>query len=581
MNSYHQDHQDHPLSTALFIPAWWVKAFESTFDESQGSGPPRLSVSDIAISPAYSPVEAGFIPHMISSFQSQLIKEGVVSEVYLESKRFTQAVGVLSPKSRRALQWTLQSLGGMRLYTNSCNNKKCAIPLFDQEVWHEPSEGKGFCLKLGLLPYTRELICGYLDGYQEINRKLAGQPLLQDIISLSAPLCLSRSLWSELQGIERVVALNLEKAVQWDRKCFGLNGIFGEQVDILLAFQRDASLRGKGKQWNFTKQMTYLNRLAQKLTEHGSLSRMHESDYLAFHIQDQPAQLLWKIAPERLYGEAPEQYRDSVFMLYEQTGKRSFSDELWIRQLLPKAQHSRLQSLEKIFYMLRDASATEAIRKQYLVLSENQLLPVYKLYIEWALRTEFPDHESPLPDLVLKRLSHALPASGALESSWKSAFVDFQKALPDLLPFLDALQQQKQGVVITRTIRSYDEDTEREQTTTLSSSHQTNKPSFQHSDKEASVNHQELLTPSENPLSDINEEKAAALIRNLQKSKRPEYLELMEEYLQSLDEGGRKLMSDIRERMQAGMFEQHMHHRLVRFFLQKKKKAELNRYEKS
>ena len=61
---------------------------------------------------------------------------------------------------------------------------------------------------------------------------------------------------------------------------------------------------------------------------------------------------------------------------------------------------------------------------------------------------------------------------------------------------------------------------------------------------------------------------AAEELQKIKKNHPEQYIELKKAYLDSLDEGGRKLIFDVQKRMQSHLFEEHLRQRILRFMVE-------------
>jgi hypothetical protein len=61
---------------------------------------------------------------------------------------------------------------------------------------------------------------------------------------------------------------------------------------------------------------------------------------------------------------------------------------------------------------------------------------------------------------------------------------------------------------------------------------------------------------------------AADELQKIKKNHPEQYAELKKAYLDSLDEGGRKLIFDVQKRMQSHLFEEHLRQRILRFMVE-------------
>ena len=578
MTSHIEEKLRQGLESSFFMPSWWVRGFAAAY-EGEKDSEAWCQAFEGGISPEFTPAEAAILPTLLASFQSEvLIGNKSQEKLSLVPGQLEQQIGLLTENRRKSLGRVVQGVGGLRLFAGQPVGGRQALSLFGSELRFGQTV-RDFFAEFELLPHSCELLLGYLDGYRETDRRISGRQPLSEVMPPFPPLIISRPLWCELSLLGQAVFLNLEKAVQWFRQCFSLEGVFGESLDKLFGFERNLASE---KKWSCLRKIKYLSSLTQKLTEHGTLSRMKDEDYLAFHAEEGAAQLLWKLSPERLRAADSERYRDAVCLLFEARGGSDFSKELWVRSLIPENRQSLCSELGFVSRMLQEMVASEPVRQRYIILTGNQLIPVYKLFIEWSLRTQFPDQDFPVPDLILKNLSDPLPDSDAPTERWKASFISFQKSLPAILPFMEEARQDPRGAFIGDCFSKKNHDRPvlparlpiREGGRSDSRCLESTQGSVDYGAMapEQAKKTDRMRSPVKGmgrPAVRVDEKsESAEKIKQIRKGNRKAYLELLNGYLTSLDDGARQLISDIRARMQPEIFEQHMHHRLVRFVMQ-------------
>lgn len=573
------------LKTRFFMPCWWVKAFESSFRIEKKLN----SWSEIlghGLSPQFNAAEAGLLPTLLTSIQSQLFDSSIENQITISPGQVEKQAGFFPESRKKTLQKVFMGLGGCRLYQKEENGEYLSLPLFQHESWEESSDSI-FQIHLKLTREGQELVSGYLDAYEELNRSLQGAPVLTKILGFNPPLMLWRPLWYELQGVEQAVLLNIEKAIQWEQNCFNLEGVFGDQVSNLFAFEAQGDDSGA---WGLSKKLHFLAKLTRKLTEHGSIMMLSEKESCVFKNQEPTLQFLWKINPDRFPGMEYGDYTDSVYLLQNSIKAVSpLTEEAWIRSIVPAQDMALLKELDARYRLICDCAAKESLRSQYIVERGNRIIPLTKLYVEWILRQQFRRHDLPVPEAFLQCIGDNLPSLESDESEWKDQFIHFISSVGNNRPFL-RMGNHHGPLSVTSDVGSGKIlDAFQQKSPNLAGPFRENVPqnqglasiSVKKGDKftdpkcENSIQkgpERQIQEAKENSDGSVvvpdKKLRAVEKIELLQKSDRDTYLSLIEEYLKSLDDSARQLISDIRDRMQPDIFEQHMQHRLVRFILQ-------------
>ena len=574
------------LKTRFFMPCWWVKAFESSFRVEKKLNS-WSEILDQGFSPQFNAAEAGLLPTLFTSIQSQLFDADFKNQVIISPDQVEKQAGFFPDSRKKTLQKVFMGLGGSRLYQKGSGGEFLSLPLFQKESWEQESDSS-FNIHLQLTREGRELVSGFLDGYEDLNRALRGEPVLDKIAGPHPPLMLWRPLWYELQGVEQAVLLNIEKATQWEQSCFNLDGVFGEQVSKLFAFEAQNEDSGI---WGLKKKLQFLAKLTRKLTEHGSLVMLSEKESCVFTDQEPGLQFLWKINPDRFPGMEYGDYTDSVYSLHESDKPASsVVDEPWLQYLLRDADLKSSGELNVRYQEIQELVAKKPLRSRYIVEKGNKLIPLTKLYIEWVLRQQHSHRHGPIPVEIRNGIGNKLPKADSGESEWRKGFLDFLDFVHNYRPFLRGGPHQASLSIaghrgpeeflkaihqpdLSSEIRTYESGRGG-----LLTDQRTNSDDQSGIGEEKPVSTEKIKAVAQTQGAEGTSDgsvvvpdkklKAVEKVEKLQKSDRDTYLSLIEEYLRSLDDSARQLISDIRERMQPDIFEQHMQHRLVRFVLQ-------------
>ena len=362
------------------------------------------------------------MPTLLADIQSHFLARNCISELSFSPARIEKQAGLFPDRRKTILQKVLFSLGGLRLYKKN-QTDFLAVPFFASERWDKGSE-EDFTVRFRCHPVSGELLCGFLDGYGELERVLRREDRIAPLLGNQPPLMLWRPLWYELQGVEQAVLLGMEKAIQWNQQCFNLNGVFGESLDRLFSFEA-------GKKWPFERKMGFLSRLTRKLSDHGSLRFLSGDEFLAFGDNEPTAQLLWKVAPSRFPGDEFAEYRNGVFQLLQRLRGDNLAHKAWVQELIPDTGKACLSHIDEKISAINKVSQDTPLENQYWVVGGNILLSFRELYLEWILRKEFRVSGALDSGQIPESLLSLIPAVNASTKFWEDGFRLFCQKLCD------------------------------------------------------------------------------------------------------------------------------------------------------
>ena len=575
------------LKTRFFVPAWWVNAFDSMF-QAEYATRSWQQIPMLGVGPAYDLQELYLFPLVISHIQRGILDPKSTEKVKLDLAKIEKEAGIHLSSRKKYLKQLLASLGSIKLY-HKCSFGFDVQSLFCSESWL--SNGEGMDLALGLNSAAGELFTGFISAYKEAKRSLERRFRLRHIVGDKPPLVVWRSLWHEAQGSEQLVLLRMEQAVQWLFKCLNLDGVFGESFQNLFHGIRDQA--NQGQPYSLTKMVSITHRLSKKLAEHGSLSKPIEGDYLAFDEREPLLQLLWKVSSSHFQADDFRAFGKACFDKFERD--ESFLSDIH-GTLLGLAGGRELKAdIKKHYEKILGSQnllhqSTKEDRRGHLLIDQNVILPLVGLYWEWVVRKDekhplqLPDELrhtellGDLPDLSVDQAKHTehfwrfcsqisekdlykevinKTPGGSLTSLESAAMLD-KIALRELTPL--KVQPIKTGDMVKSEIKS-------EKKVKLSSSPKVTESGAQTS-KTSSIPTKKYEKRAGVDLASAKEDVVEVLNR-MKKNSRENYLKLTKLYLESLDQGARQLSLEIKNRMQPQVFEQHSHHRLVRFMIER------------
>ena len=576
------------LKTRFFAPAWWVNAYDSIL-QAESASPSWDHIPALGVGPSFDLQELYLFPLVVSHIQREIINTSSSQQIIeLRPSSIEKEAGIHLHSRRKYLKQLLASLGSVKLYHKSSSGYEVQT-LFSFESWKKTSEG--ISLVLGLQPLAIEAFTGYISAYKEVCRSLDGQLRLRQIMGDDAPLVFWRSLWHEAQGMEQIVLLRMEKAVQWSFNCLNLEGIFGESVYKLFKGIQDQNKHGQP--YSLTRMISIIHRLSKKLAEHGSIGKPPEGDYLAFDEKEPLLQLLWKVSPNHFRGEDSRTFTKAVFEKFSKD--QAFLPDIH-QGLIKLVDSSRISANEKKHYEKilnsQNLLCPEAKfnSKGYWLLDNNVLIPLVGLYWEWVVRKDLK-HPFPVPDeLRLTELFHNLPDLGTdLEKheeqykrfreqiSEKDLYKDIVNKMPggclasaESMPILEKLGRREAKYILTSQSNPsnlVNNKIESEKKVKLEHNRKASDPRAQDSVKSSPGAKKSETKVNQGHGSD--KEDVIDVLNRMKKNSRESYLKLTKLYLESLDQGARQLILEIKNRMQPHVFDQHIQHRLVRFMLER------------
>ncbi|MFK7825004.1 MAG: hypothetical protein AB8G05_12660 [Oligoflexales bacterium] len=576
------------LKTRFYAPAWWVNAFDSML-QAEYAVQSWEQIPALGVGPAFDLQELYLFPLVISHVQRELMQTGSTQQIiHLDPNNIEKEAGIYLHSRKKYLKQLLASLGSVKLYHKSASGYDVQT-LFSFESWRKIEEGMH--LVLGLQPFATEAFTGFISAYKEVKRSLGGQLRLRQIMGCEAPLVLWRSLWHEAQGIEQLVLLRMEKAVQWSFNCLNLEGVFGESVPKIFEGVRDQNKQNQTP--SLTRMVSIIHRLSRKLADHGSVCKPLEGDYLAFNEREPLLQLLWKVSPNHFQGEDFRVFTKAVFeklkkdqaFLSDIHNSLTCLDDRSQKEANDKNQYEKILGSQALLEQDPGLDSPE-----YWLIDNNVLLPLVGLYWEWVVRKD-RKHPFQVPDeLRLTELFYDLPDLNVDLEKHNEHYRRFQKQISEKDLYKDAVSRVPgaclaslesaaileklglRGLKSSKWEHSKSSDLVNNKMESVKKvKSNLNSKTAEHAvqdSKSAPLAPKKPATKGKKDHSSDKEDVVEVLNR-MKKNSRESYLKLTKLYLESLDQGARQLILEIKNRMQPQVFEQHIQHRLVRFMLER------------
>ncbi|MBP6218293.1 MAG: hypothetical protein KA436_06885 [Oligoflexales bacterium] len=597
-----------PSRTKLFVPAWWVQSYEeAVVSEKKGRAffkgrsafdPELLNWQQRVALPFLSAFQWAVLPFVFSDIQQQCLSHqgGRLDQFKLDFRELLSSIGLSRSFQKRESLQLFSMLKDLRLSSGRSKDSMSLIfsPLFQSEEWL--LEQDSFQLSLRPNEFCEEFLFGYRSSYEQLlralhkkQRELDESP---DRFMTARPLCLSKSVWLDLKGIEQVLFLRLEKARQWDEDTvLDLKGVYGKDMEVLfegLSFWGQGSEPRRGSfpysttkspllpHGSFVAKMKILQKLSSKLMQHGLwTSNRDPHSYLAFPRGLESPLWIWKEASGREDEADQEEHRDAAASVFlRKTLLDKSGDFRWLNPVTLGLSSQFVHEFVQTLRTKIDTSpqALKELSGDSLVIEKNLLIPVFLLYIEWFLRSR-PGSLWPIPyDLHHSHLFKPFLSKDIVKGSFLDGFVHFKAALKgDRHQIVSILEQNPYATLVSSasrhssTFSKFSEDFAQIhlKPTAVIKTEATRKP-FSSSTSSPSKKENAAPTSRQNALKKLD------MIRS---QSADSYSRLVQDYISSLEEPARGIILDVQKHMQPHLFDEHLKTRLLGFLIENPAKS--------
>jgi hypothetical protein len=605
------------IATHMLLPAWWVRAFESSLLSEQGGMGAIDQALRAQLSPALQPLEMGALAAVLGAAQEQILS-GNGRSLKLDIPRYVKEAGAgAGAKTKRyAYEKIAQILTAVKVLEPTSSGI-LGRQLFSGESWILGGQnGRDVTFMLTPGSIGLELLLGISDAHVDFLRRLRHEEVARNTIGSHGPLMVWKSLWLEMTGIEPLLYLRLERAMQWEFKWLQLDGTFGLPMHTLF----------QGLESDFGKQLKLLSRLGKRFEGHGFVAPVKSDQYLAFSSEDaSDPSLVWQIGRERLSSDVLSTYcalaHKSLITHHlgpSSTGTRVHTGilahlcERMIRVFLPREATSddfsqAKNSWETLFQadQVENREPNLQFPPQSLSLEPSHFLSTVVLFFELLLRSMDPDQSPSSNPLAVPEIIVHSPL-GSLFSSQNplplgERFKAFESILQDSTELIQAFCEYPLATLTSRVsqkdhqlmslledkarptlshesltkpllIKSREQEETNRMTPPLQTSTTTSPALGADKEPSAAANSQPIQNSSNQPAASSPSSRimkiAADELQKIKKNHPERYAELKKAYLDSLDEGGRKLIYDVQKRMQSHLFEEHLRQRILRFMVE-------------
>lgn len=497
---------------------------------------------------------------LLSLVQKAILEGAVNTPISLDLSGIEKNVCRRPVKNRFVLSKVLYSSGAMRLLDRRGDTYSC-IPLFTDMVFQKATAQKATDHLVDLTPNWQywDAFFGYVFGYQDLYRSVLRRPTLGSVIGETGPLCVWRSIWLDLSGVELGVFLRMEKSMQWLESYVHWQGIYA--MPLARVFDSFSFANQKLFQDHLARQIQCLDRLCNKLYDHGFLSPSLPREYMVFDPQDEQPAFLWQASKARFLADDAKLLRNELCAFFFTKIVDECKSQL--KSILCAGSHG-LAQFDQLLDTLRNVATDPLVAEQSLVIDGNTIVSLLLLFIEWRLRAE-PGHPYPLPKAVL----HSEIGREFLmkhQTADKSLYLSFAYKMSSSPVYRDLLEKETMAVLCSQKSMSiiFAQPQTQSQVAVKEPVIPASPPVAKPVEK-TSVRETEPFKLMPRP--DQKRKNAQAELERIRDLDQPAYSKLTKIYIESLDIPSRKLILDIKQKMQPKIFDHHIKQRLVQFMI--------------
>ncbi len=526
--------------------------------------------------PALSVNELNGLADILAALQKQILAHETPEWVIVDPRKHAKHATSTSRAKLFSFERMAQDLAGLRLLPRERErlDEYRAVPFFLHESWERIAGGHSYRQKLGLTPYSAELLIGMYEPYMDLVRRAQAQPSMGSFIGSEPPLIMWRAAWLDLQGVEQAVLLRLERAMQWEFRWLQLEGIFGQSLEAIFGGLEVPGARGAAvaPRSSMLDKSRVLEKVGKKLNDHGLLTFHVADQYLALaKEQSDELLLVWQATQSRLHEvERAVFFASAHKFLVQHVFARAIAD---VEKVLTAGVGARPGSL--LSEGLRGWQELQDLAEpavDTVVLGEATSHPIFMgpLFLEWSARLD-RGHPLPLPEDLRQSdaaqvLEQPLPVAERFHQfanrvMHHSALVAYIKSQPLASMASDASASSRElGEYLQRVARPI------------------SPPSFR---SQPDLSMRAGATASSTPSVSASPAAAApiAVSAHLRKIAAEEltqmrqadgmrYRELRDAYINSLEPTRRKLVSEVQSRLQPEVFDEQIKHSLLKFMVE-------------
>lgn len=377
------------FGTRFFVPTWWVRAYEAACGESSLERSVLEAATVSGLTPRLTSDELNGFTVILASLQQQLFMGE--STLNLDPERHRKFITSSARSKATSFDRAIQEVTAIKLM-HADERGYHLLPLFTHEFWRKiERRTPGLKIELTVSEYGIEALLGFGEPYVNILRAAQRKPTIQSVLGTTAPLGLGRSAWLDLQGIEQLLLLRLEKAMQWDFRWLQLDGVFGISLEEL--FQGVSLPKHRSKELvgysSYKTKSKILQRFGSKLIDHGLLVPEINSQFFAVGHEESrsPITLAWQIPAERLHDIEGREFANKASECLFDLVLLPHWDEIIVMLAGPTFDERKAKIAAKLFEACRQ-DREGRMSKTAFWFDNNLPVPLVMLFLEWLFRSE-------------------------------------------------------------------------------------------------------------------------------------------------------------------------------------------------
>lgn len=567
--------QAQTLNSRFFAPSWWVRAYESAvIAQARTDIDPFHASLQSGMSPSLSSFELSSLCVVLSTIQQQIIQGSTT--VRIDPEHHRQFVSTNAKSKVREFEQALLLLSALKFLKSHGDGTIEAVPIFRKELWRRDKQHRSIQVDLEPSDLGAQMLLGYCEPYTDMLRTSAQQITVAELLGTRPPLALWRSTWLDFHGMEQILLLRMEQAMQWDFRWLTLDGVFGKSLpelfqDLELPKLRTIAAAASPMQ----KWLKVLNTFGKKMVDHGMITLDWEDSYLAMAPADTglDKMLVWHAAAERIAIDDSREYMGSVCRhFWQQDYRREFARI--IRTIAGPTWTPSLQSKfdkvqDELWQMEKDQSSP------VVLLDGNMPIAAPCLFIEWMIRLK-SDLECGIPNVLrsssLVQCAEAAGQPGRFAESYHrfTALLAEDREAPQFLENLAGATLVSRATQKDPQYHSYLVEQSTREVATIPGSvssaagKEAKSPTIpQPSPTAAAPNKAGSEFSRTAQLKKI----AGEELLNLRKRDPQGYQKLKESYLSILAEHDRKMIQTLQLRLAPEHFDEQIKHRLIKYML--------------
>jgi hypothetical protein len=467
----------------------------------------------------------------------------------------------------------LQLAGSLQLVTVQGDSHNVAWPLFDKVRWEEDRLRSDWKVTFSVAHDSDELVLGYVEPYLELRRFWQKKERLGKYFIPKHPLKLWFSTWLDFQGIDQVLLLRIEKLMQWSQNQVHLDQTYEVALAELfdgLKLRHIQSSELEPSMSAFMLKLRKATRLGQKLAEHGVLHIAGETAYYPVDMRDASIQLIWQ-ASELYISELEDDYYEQKVCEYYAAKSLVHAEDLARMIAGPNLFNEIKPNLTRFVdwfkgQLLSDGSFESDVSELFCVYKDYPaLVHPYLLFLEWSVRL-MTEHPFPLPDWAV-----ASPYAQVILSSNNLFDVESYKAFTSQILKHPAPKRELRRLFsccMACPTMLKNQELIRHLAKTTTRGIQVEKPDVLLEAKPAKTRANVDVEVASKNLARSAKHQALDTLNHMRLNQGDKYEQLKTSYIKMLEPEKRKLVLEVKSRLQPKVFDDHLKNSLVKFMLE-------------